>query len=68
MKKKVWVNIANSFLSAEKLDNEYYKTQTAVQGLDEMQILREQYFKMNKEARDAHREGLRRVVKVIKQT
>lgn len=67
MKKKIWVNIAKSFSAAEKFDDEYYKRQTPAQRLDEMQFLREQYFKMNKEAEDAHREGLRRVVRIIKQ-
>lgn len=67
MKDKIWVNKADSFSAAEKFDEEYYRTQTAVQRLDEMQFLREQYFKMNKEACDAHRKGLRRIIKVTKQ-
>jgi len=68
MKKKIWVNKVDSFSAAEKFDDEYHRTQTPAQRLDEMQFLREQYFKMNKEACDAHRKGLRRVIKVIKQT
>ena len=67
MKKKIWINKADSFDAAEEFDNQYYKTQTAAQRLDEMQFLREQYFKMNKEAEDAHRKGLRRTIKIIKQ-
>ena len=67
MKKKVWVNIVHSFSAAEKFDDEYCKAQTAVQRLDEMQFLRDQYFKMNKEAGNARRKGLRGLVEVIKQ-
>jgi hypothetical protein len=67
MNKTIWVNKVDSFSAAEKFDDEYYRTQTAVQRLDEMQFLREQYLKMNKEACDAHRKGLRRVIKVTKQ-
>ena len=67
MKKKIWANIVNSFSDAEKFDDEYYRSQTPLQRLDEMQFLREQYMKMNQEAEDAHRKGLRRVIKVIKQ-
>ena len=67
MKKKIWVNRASSFSAAEKFDDEYYRARTASQRLDEMQFLREQYFKMNKEARDAHRKGLRRIITIVKQ-
>ena len=68
MKKKIWINKPDTFSVAEKFDHEYYRTLTASQRLDEMQFLREQYFKMDKEAEDAHRKGLRRTIKVIKQT
>ena len=68
MKKRIWANKVDSFSAAEEFDKQYYREQTAAQRLDEMQFLREQYFKMNKEAGDAHRKGLRRVIGVIKQT
>lgn len=68
MKKKIWVNKVNSFSAAEAFDDEYYRAKTPSQRLDEMQFLREQYFKINKEAENAHRKGIQRVIKVIKQT
>ena len=67
MKKKIWINKADSFAAAEKFDDQYYRSHTAAQRLDEMQFLREQYFKMNEEAGNAHRKGLRRTIRVIKQ-
>lgn len=67
MKKRVWVNKAASFSAAEEFDDAYYRARTPSQRLDEMQFLREQYFKMDEEAGDAHRKGLRRVIKVVKQ-
>jgi hypothetical protein len=66
MKRKIWVNIADSFSNAEDFDSEYYKKQTPDERLDAMQFLREQYCKMNKKAEDAHRKGLRRLIKVTK--
>ncbi|MBN1843968.1 MAG: hypothetical protein JW883_17035 [Deltaproteobacteria bacterium] len=68
MKKRIWVNRAGSFSEAEEFDDKYRKAQTATERLDEMQFLREQYFKMNQEAGDAHRKGLRRAIRIIKQT
>ena len=67
LKKKIWVNIANSFSAANEFDHEYFRAQTSAERLDEMQFLREQYLKMNKKAGDAHRKGLRRVIAVVKQ-
>lgn len=66
MKQKVWVNKAESFADAERFDSEYYENQTPERRLDTMQLLREQYCKMNKKAGDAHRKGLRRFIKVTK--
>ena len=54
-------------INYEEFDDEYYRARTASQRLDEMQFLREQYFKMNKEARNAHRKGLRRIITIVKQ-
>jgi hypothetical protein len=65
--KKIWVHKVNSFSAAEKFDDAYYKAQTPSERLSDVQLLREQYFKMNKKAGDAHRKGLRRVIAVVKQ-
>ena len=54
MKKTIWINKADSFAAAEEFDDKYYRSHTAPQRLAEMQFLREQYFKMNKEAGDEH--------------
>ena len=55
LNKKIWVNKVDSFSAAENFDSEYNNAITPSLRLDEMQLLREQYFKMNKEAEGAHR-------------
>ncbi len=65
--KKIWVHKACSYEEAEEFEREYYSRMTSEERLDIVQFLRESYGKMNKGAAHAHREGLRRVIKVIQQ-
>ena len=65
--KKIWVNRANSFEQAQDFDNEYYSSLSSTERVENVQILREEYFKTHgmKFREDGKR--LRRVFKVIKQ-
>ncbi len=62
---RIWVNYARGFEEAEAFDKEYYLKQTASDRLETMQFLRESFLKFGK--KDEGREGLRRVIEVIKQ-
>lgn len=57
---------ANSFKEAEKFDIAYYSNMPSSKRLEIVQFLRESYFKLKGRARNEHRKGLRRVIKVIK--
>jgi hypothetical protein len=65
MKKKIWVNIAESFEEAEELDKQYYLKMSGKEKLETIQLLREMYYKINKEAKNASRKGLRRIIRII---
>lgn len=65
---KIWINKTKSFSAAEKYDEDYYLNMTGSERLETMQYLREIYFKIKKAKRNEGRKGLRRSVKVIKQT
>ena len=65
--KKIWVNRTTSFKKAEKFENKYYQKMSAQERLETIQILRENYFKITKGKKNARRERLRRVVKIIQQ-
>ena len=65
---KIWINKTKSFSAAEKYDEDYYLNMTGSERLETMQYLREIYFKIKKAKRNESRKGLRRSVKVIKQT
>ena len=67
MKRKVWVNKANSFEEAQQFDSDYYLNLSSAERVETMQILREAYFTATVLA--AHENGkiLRRVFRVIKQ-
>ena len=66
--KKIWANKADSFKDAEKFDENYYLQMTNTQRLETVQFLREIHFKMQGKTQNESREGLRRFIKIIKQT
>jgi len=68
MKKKIWINKADSFGAAQEFDNAYYLAMSRKERLETVQFLRETYFKMKKGSNYEGRERLRRVIKIIEQT
>lgn len=66
--KKIWLNKVDSFQKAEEFDDRYNLSLSAEERLSNVQILREEYFKISKDLKNANRKGLRRVLKIIKQT
>lgn len=64
---KMWINKAKSFEEAEAFDTEYYKSMSAANRIETIQILREQHFKLNGLNFNENRKRLRRVYKIIKQ-
>lgn len=67
MKEQAWAKKFNSFKAAEEADNSYYAKMSPAEKWDTMQFLRETYYKF-KGARYEKGKGLRRVLKIIKQT
>lgn len=65
--KKIWVNKAGSFRSAERFDEEYYLGLSRSERLEIIQHLREIYFKIKKEGKGESRKGLRRLIKIVQQ-
>lgn len=65
MKRKIWIHKAESFKEAEEFEEQYYRKMSDEEKLGTVQLLREAYGKINKEARNAHRKGLRRVIRII---
>lgn len=65
--KKIWERIARSFKEAEELDTAYYRNMSHADKLNDMQLLREIYYNINKKAKDAGRKGLQRVIRIIQQ-
>lgn len=65
--KKIWINRANSFDEARDFDNTYYSSLSSTERVENVQILREEYFKIHglKFREDGKR--LRRVFRIIKQ-
>lgn len=66
--KKIWINKIDSFEEAERADDNYYWEMTPIERLETMQFLREMQSKFKRGIRNESREGLRRSIKVIKQT
>ncbi|MFH0924484.1 MAG: hypothetical protein V1872_02440 [bacterium] len=65
---KIWIRKAKSYKEVEEFDREYYLKMDAKERLEIVQALREMHFKMKKNSpKDEDREGLRRVIKVVKQ-
>ena len=65
--KKIWVKRAKSFHEADQNDLEYYLSMTPEERLDILQFLRETHFKNTGIKKNAHRKGLQRSVRIIKQ-
>lgn len=65
--KKIWIHKTSSFKKANEFEKKYYLFESPEERLSDLQFCREQYLKM-KGITDEGRKGLRRVIKVIKQT
>lgn len=65
--KKIWLNKADSFQKAEEFDDQYNLSLSPEERLSAVQLLREEYFKINKALKNENRKGLRRVLKIVKQ-
>ncbi|MBU4377297.1 MAG: hypothetical protein KKD29_07515 [Candidatus Omnitrophica bacterium] len=63
--KKIWINKASSFRDAERFDRDYYLAMGASKRLEEMQLLREIYYKIKKRGSYEGRKRFRRVIKII---
>jgi hypothetical protein len=65
--KKIWINKAKSFKEAREFDDAYYLNFSSTERVENVQILREEFFKTRglKFREDGKR--LRRVFRVIKQ-
>lgn len=66
--KKIWINKAGSFREAGKFDDRYYLGMTPSERLETVQLLREEYSKIQGKrngSKDEIAEGLRRVIRVI---
>ena len=69
MKKKIiWIHKSPSFSAAEEFEKSYYAKMSAKERLETVQLLREEYFNLNKELKNESRKGLRRSIKIIQQT
>jgi hypothetical protein len=66
--KKIWIKKFKSFAEAAKSDLGYYLKMSPAERLDAVQLLREEYFKINGKIKNEAGKGLRRVIKIIQQT
>jgi len=64
--RRIWVRKANSFKEVEKFDIQYYQKMSPTERLETVQLLREQYFKLNPKLRNERRKGLRKVIKITR--
>lgn len=65
--KRIWVNKAKSYAEAGRFDLEYYLSLLPEERLDEMQRLRDDYWKLCVERENASRKRLRRSVRIVQQ-
>lgn len=63
---KKWIHKSKSFKEAKRFEDRYYLSKSTQERLSDIQFCREQYFKLKDI--DESRKGLRRVIKVVKQT
>ncbi len=55
--KKVWLNKTNSFQKAEEFDDQYNLSLSPEERLSAVQLLREEYFKINKDLKNENRKA-----------
>lgn len=65
--KRIWVHKTKSFKKAKEFEEKYYLLESPQQRLSDLQFCRQQYFKI-RGMTDEGRKGLRRVIRVAKQT
>ena len=65
--KKIWIKKFPSFREADRFDRNYYRSMSAMERLENMQFLREIYYKLRSSFKNEGRERLRRVIRVIPQ-
>ena len=65
--KKIWIKKFVSFREADRFDRNYYRRMSAIGRLENLQFLREIYYKLRSNFKDEGRERLRRVIRVISQ-
>ena len=64
---RIWANKAESFAAAERFEKEYYKNLSAFERLDNLQFLRETYFKTCGIVIGENGKRLRRVLSAVEQ-
>jgi hypothetical protein len=67
MKRRIWVNKANSFTEAHQFDADYYRNLSAVERVETIQILREIHFNATGLPACENGKRLRRILRIIKQ-
>ena len=65
--KKIWIHKADSFKEANEFDDRYYLLKSPKERLSDIQFCREMFLKIKGKA-SARRKGLRRFIRIIKQT
>jgi hypothetical protein len=65
--KKIWVNRAKSFEEARDFDKAYYLRLSSTERVENVQFLREEYFKFHELKQREDGKRLRRVFRIIKQ-
>ncbi len=65
---KIWINKSFSFKEAEDFDRRYYLNMTPKERIETVFMLREIHFRVKGIDYEKAREGLRRILKVIRQT
>ncbi|MBI1883598.1 MAG: hypothetical protein HYS08_05275 [Chlamydiae bacterium] len=63
--RKIWVHKAKSFKEAEEFDLEYYRAMSPSERLQDMQLLREIFYKIKNGKPHARGKRLQRVAHVI---
>ena len=64
--KNIWLHRASSYKNAKRYDEIMFFSSSSLQRLSDIQLCREQYFKLRRLREN--RKRLRRVIKIIKQT
>jgi|Deesub1362B_J571_1020462.scaffolds.fasta_scaffold00123_9 hypothetical protein len=64
---KIWINKSSSFKEAEDFDRRYYLNMTPKERIETVFMLRETHFRIKGIDYEKAGEGLRRILKVIRQ-